>query len=318
MCKNRLAKILVGSSVLIILLNACGFEESELEKRRKADDEAISHYLAENDIEAMRDPSGLYYEVLRENPQGRDVKLDDVVSIYYDMKTLEGEEIESSEDSIAIRFAHDFQSIIPVGLDYAVQLMSKGEKFRFYVPSVLAYGDYGAPDHFDPNTIFIIEVEVVDIQDEDDVNELELDSIRHYISLLPQNEAEQVQSFPSGLFYQQLEEGMGRAPFDYSTVSFYYERRYMDSTLLEKTNTGYPVTLTLGRGYAVKGLEEGILRMKKGGRALLVMPSKIAFGASIQVVPSNVRDQLLEDGILLTKVQPYSPIVYEVELVDVQ
>ena len=67
----------------------------------------------------------------------------------------------------------------------------------------------------------------------------------------------------------------------------------------------------------VPGFENGLLLMKEGETAELVMPSSQAFGRSVLVLPQEMREDIFEvtDRIPLTK--PYSPVVYEVELISV-
>lgn len=314
--KNILMMFRVSGMVFpIMFLMACGLEESDYEKMRQREDNAIKAYLNTNNITATRDPSGMYYQQLVEKPQGEEVDVNDVLSIYYDMQTLEGVHVGKTTDSLApVQFKHDYQSIIPIGIDYGVQLMNKGEKYRFFIPSSIAYGNYGAADYFPSESIFIIDVELVNIQTESQIHAAEMAAIQNYIA---DNEFENVTAFPSGLQYKVLEEGDGSKALDNSKVIFHFERRYLDGTVIEKTETDKPVTVWLNSG-VVPGLKEGILQMKEGGKSMLIMPSKIAFGESIQVLPTGIRQKLIEEQIILTKAIPYAPLIYEVELVDVR
>ncbi|ELR70560.1 peptidyl-prolyl cis-trans isomerase [Fulvivirga imtechensis AK7] len=314
MKSKRTVYRLLYMMLAVMLLGACELEKSEFEKRREREEAEIKDYLKEHNISAIRDPSGIYYLPLKENPQGKSVSTNDVISIYYTMRTLEGKLVGQTTDSLApVVFGHNFKSLIPLGLDYGIHLMNKGEKYRFFIPSTMAYGDYGDSDFFEPGSIFIIDVELVEIQTESQINELEMAAIENYIDTAA---LENVQAFSSGLRYKQLEEGAGVKPLEHSRVTFHFARRYLNGTLIEKTNTGNPVSVQLSSG-VVPGLKEGLLQMKKGGKALLIMPSKIAFGESIQVLPTTIREELIKDHIIVTKAQPYSPLIYEVALVDV-
>jgi hypothetical protein len=46
-----------------------------------------------------------------------------------------------------------------------VSQLSKGEKARIYIPSILAYGKHGSPPKIQPDSILVFEVEVLDITD---------------------------------------------------------------------------------------------------------------------------------------------------------
>lgn len=46
------------------------------------------------------------------------------------------------------------------------------------------------------------------------------------------------------------------------------------------TKRGEPFTFTVGEGKVIKGWEDGIVGMKKGGKRILVVPSDMAYGDS--------------------------------------
>lgn len=310
--KQVMLRTLLSIFLIFPFLVSC--EESEYEKIVEQDDVRIRTYLEENNINATKDQSGIYYEVLSENASGEPVEVNKVVSLFYKMSTLDGSLVDSNMGSLnPVMFGHDYNHLIPQGLDYGVNLMRSGEKYRFYIPSHLAYDNYGNTDFFDANSIFIIETEVADVQSADEVNSAELDSIERYIA---RESLQNVEAFSSGLHYKTLEPGEGDTPNEFSLVAINFVRKYLDGTVIESTGND-PVTLQLSAGQAVEGLEEGLLQMKEGEKALLMMPSDIAFGTSLQVLPTSLRDDLVKENIINAKVEPFSPVMYEVELVEV-
>ncbi len=50
------------------------------------------------------------------------------------------------------------------GWTEGIQLMSKGAKYRFYIPADLAYGDNGAGGVIPPGATLIFDVELVDFK----------------------------------------------------------------------------------------------------------------------------------------------------------
>ncbi len=296
-----------------ILAFAC-MEESEYEKQVKQNNEAIEAYLAENNITAKKSNTGIYYEMLAEKAGAASPEPGDVVIINYTMKTLDGELVEANTSSTT-KFKFAWTSIMPNGLNYGVDLAKKGEQIRVYLPAYLAFNNYSLPNVFGPNENFIVEMELVDFMTEETMYDLEIDAIESYIT---SKELEGVEPHSSGLYFKTLEAGTGQTPNDHSQVELHFTRKYLDETVIEKTESGKPLAVWLNEGRLVEGLKQGVLKMKEGEKALLIMPSKIAFGGSIQVIPTALREELIDDRIITTKVLPYSPVMYEVELVDVK
>ena len=56
-------------------------------------------------------------------------------------------------------------SQVVYGFMEGVSQMSKGEKARVYIPSMLGYGPQGSPPKIGPNEILIFELNVLDITD---------------------------------------------------------------------------------------------------------------------------------------------------------
>jgi len=56
-------------------------------------------------------------------------------------------------------------SQVVYGFMEGVSQLSKGEKARVYIPSILGYGPQGSPPKIQPNEVLIFELEVLDITD---------------------------------------------------------------------------------------------------------------------------------------------------------
>jgi FKBP-type peptidyl-prolyl cis-trans isomerase len=105
--------------------------------------------------------SGLQYEVLTLG-KGQKPAASDTVTVNYEGKLIGGKVFDSS---IARNEPATFplSGVIP-GWSEAVQLMPVGSKFRFAVPSELAYGDQGAGDVIEPNSVLVFEIELLAIE----------------------------------------------------------------------------------------------------------------------------------------------------------
>ena len=107
---------------------------------------------------------------------------------------------------------------------------------------------------------------------------------------------------PSGLYYIETKTGKGKNPAVGQTVKVHYTGRLLNDVIFDASEMrGEPLPFRLGMGEVIKGWDEGIALMKKGGKAILVIPSALAYGEKS-----------------VGKIPAYSPLLFEVELVDFQ
>jgi len=105
--------------------------------------------------------SGLQYEVLARGKGTRHPAAKDTVRVHYRGTLLDGTEFDSSyKRGEPVSFRLD--QVIP-GWTEGVQLMTVGDKYRFYLPPELAYGDQGAAPVIPPGSLLIFEVELLAI-----------------------------------------------------------------------------------------------------------------------------------------------------------
>jgi FKBP-type peptidyl-prolyl cis-trans isomerase len=317
------------------MLFSCSIGETDYERQVKIDDQILYKYMADNNIQAQKHSEGFYYQVITANPTGAALKKNDVVSFYYSISkmgqllNLAAEDTKPQNSSMIAPKVSPFiaqnpietnelpgkkpaqfklltYSIIPEGLDYAVSMMRVGEKYRFYIPSYLAYGSYNTSD-FSANSNFIIDIRIVSAKTETEIDDIQRDSIENYVS----TKYATFEKYASGLYFVDSIPGTGRRPNTVDYVSIDFSRKYMDDNIIKVTNG---VSFFLGQGQAVQGLEEGIKLMKEGGTSVLIMPSKLAFKQSLCVIPQKTRANLLNDRIISADVLPYSIVKYVVKL----
>lgn len=125
--------------------------------------EAGEAFLAENAKKAgiKTTASGLQYEVLNEG-SGNTPKASDNVTVHYKGTTISGVEFDSS-------YGRGEPATFPLnrviaGWTEGLQLMKEGAKYRFYIPSDLAYGERGAGRAIGPNATLIFDVELLKVQ----------------------------------------------------------------------------------------------------------------------------------------------------------
>lgn len=133
-------------------------EQAEAAKSKGAE------FLAENaKKEGVKSTdSGLQYTVLEAKEKGTSPKATDKVTVHYRGTLLDGTEFDSSYGrGQPVTFQLDR---VIAGWTEGVQLMKTGEKFKFFIPSELAYGDRGAGGKIGPNETLIFEVELLEVE----------------------------------------------------------------------------------------------------------------------------------------------------------
>lgn len=121
-------------------------------------------FLAENTKKSniITTASGLQYEILTAGTGTKSPSATDNVTVHYRGTTIDGKEFDSS-------YSRGEPATFPLnrvikGWTEGVQLMKEGAKYRFYIPSELAYGEQGAGRDIGPNATLIFDVELIKIQ----------------------------------------------------------------------------------------------------------------------------------------------------------
>jgi peptidyl-prolyl cis-trans isomerase A (cyclophilin A) len=136
-------------------LNKEAADKLKAEKLKEAKEKAIAEFA-----NAGTTASGLKYIVLQEGTGNKPVATSNV-KVHYTGMFLDGKVFDSSvQRGETIDFG--LNQVIK-GWTEGVQLMPEGSKYKFYIPSNLAYGERGAGGVIPPNTDLIFEIELIKI-----------------------------------------------------------------------------------------------------------------------------------------------------------
>ena len=112
-----------------------------------------------------------------------------------------------------------------------------------------------------------------------------------------------MQKTPLGVYYQVLKPGTGDKPKTGQIVSVNYMGTLLSGKEFDSSDKqGRPIDFPLGLGQVIPGWDEGIAMLNPGSKAILLIPSPLAYGerGAGDNIPAN------------------SPLRFEVELVAVQ
>ena len=109
-----------------------------------------------------------------------------------------------------------------------------------------------------------------------------------------------VVTLPSGLQYEVITEGNGKKPSATDRVKCHYEGTLIDGTLFDSSiKRGEPAIF--GVNQVIKGWTEALTMMPVGSKWMLYIPEELAYGSRN-----------------MGKIKPYSTLIFEVELVDIE
>jgi peptidylprolyl isomerase len=108
---------------------------------------------------------------------------------------------------------------------------------------------------------------------------------------------------PSGLTYLITRKGTGRQPKKGETVVIHYTGMLTNGVKFDSSrDRNQPFAFKLGVGQVIKGWDEGVAKLRVGDQAILVIPSKLGYGAE------GAGDDI----------PPDSKLIFVVEVVDVK
>ena len=258
----------VLTSSLALFITACSDKEQQAEetqtKEQNVSSESNSHTTA----------SGLKYEILTEGT-GASPTAEDNVTVHYEGTLLDGTKFDSSYDR-GETITFPLNRVIP-GWTEGLQLMKEGAKYKFTIPSELAYGKQGAGGVIPPNATLIFTVELFKV---------EVDEGKQF---LKENGAKDgVKTTASGLQYKVLLEGAGKSPKATDRVTVHYEGALIDGTVFDSSyKRGEPIDFGLNQ--VIRGWTEGLQLMKEGAKYKFFIPSDLAYGpqGSPGAIPPN-------------------------------
>ena len=270
---------------MILLLSSC---EKEYESIESIDEAKIKAYIQQNNIPAVKDPSGFYYQVLE---QGTGSPLSNKDSVFFNstVKSLSGT-IYHSPTAFANQGTY-LGYVNPVAYRTAMYSINRGGKVRVIVPSYLAFGKNGE-GNIPPNEVVVAEISVLQ-----EKSQIEIDDrvIRDFIS------AKGLTGFtkhPSRVYQNVSVVGSGTTIGPLSNITVKYKGRLLSGTQFDESGTTDLVTPLAD---LIAGWRKVLLGVAKGTKMRIFVPSDLAYRDS--------RDQ--------PSIPPYSVLDFDIEIVDV-
>ncbi len=276
-------------------------------------------------------PAGLLYNI-HEDVKGDSIKDGDFISLNIIAKT-DGDSVMYNSYELG-RPAETFvpKSMYDGDLFYAIKMLNKGDSatIKIDLDSAVAKGQPKPQGLNAKYIIYTVKVENVihkDTADEagfqkkmeayfkeegEQAKKGEGTKLQKYID----DNKLKVEKLPSGLQIATVIAGKGMQPQAGDSVQVNYTGKLVSGKVFDtslpdvakKANIFNPsrpystLNLVIGRGNVIPGFDEGVMKMKQGEKATLLIPSNLAYG---------------EQGMPGGMIGPFTPLVFELELVKV-
>lgn len=253
--------------------------------------------------------SGIYYKFYIQNKDSVQAQTGDVVSLLYQL---------SLKDSVLV-------STIPIqelvqesfykGDVYsAIRMLHVGDSATFILDADTFFHYMGGENPFDSKELYFT-FKMTELMPKAEVDAMMAEQEAQYNAYMEQAKAAEdslmqnyiaknkikVAPTASGLYFIPKKAGKGAQAVAGQKVAVHYVGKLLDGTEFDNSiKRGEPIEFVLGQGRVIPGWDEGIAMMKEGEKAVLLIPSNLAYGErGNQVIP------------------PCSPLVFDVELVKV-
>ena len=132
---------------------------SELQFEKYREDNAAFIEKKAQEENVFKTESGLLYEVIKLGDGGAKPTATSDVEVRYHGELIDGKVFDESESPVGLNLSGVIE-----GWTEGLQLMSVGDKYRFYIPYDLGYGEQGYGNLIKPYSTLIFDVELVAIR----------------------------------------------------------------------------------------------------------------------------------------------------------
>jgi FKBP-type peptidyl-prolyl cis-trans isomerase len=256
--------------------------------------------------------NGLNYKLLVIGEENSTIQLGDYVTVEINYKTM--------GDSVFFHGSRKFQVTkpeYPGSIDDCLLMLGKGDKADF----ILSVNDFfqktlssPVPDYLSGQDKMKIDILVVEVQTEREylkekeaflswirgVDDYEKTILNQFIN----QENIGVTPTSSGMYFVSLKNGNGKKIKQGDTLCIDYEGKFLNGKFFDSTKKRKePFQFVFGSEWQViEGMNEALSMMEEGQKALIIMPSKVAFGST---------------GSATGIIPPYTSLIYEIEILKV-
>jgi FKBP-type peptidyl-prolyl cis-trans isomerase FkpA len=156
----KIKNLLVLSLVMLFAWSSCVKKDNfDPAAQAELDEALIVKFIADNNISAIKHPSGLYYQIIEPGVGTKTYAANTIVSAKYAGRLLNGSVFDQTTTQ---PLSFPLGNVI-VGWQIGVPLIQKGGKIRLLIPSQYGYGPNGS-GKIPANAVLDFDVELIDVQ----------------------------------------------------------------------------------------------------------------------------------------------------------
>jgi len=294
--------------------------ESDLEKAIERDDRLLKEFLERKNIQAIETPLGYYYVKEVTASTSNQIVNNDIVGVYYEIRTIDGQLIESylDESKDPKIFKHSEGGLVPRAMNFAAGLAKEGEIFTLYVPSYLGYQEYTYQQLILPNSNLEIRIKYAKTYSEEEIKEREEELILKYIE---EKELTGFERTEEGMYIKivsSTNEGTPAEDGDIVGFTFTLNQLGENQSIAEGTNAANPTQISLGSESNLDFLNLTMEGLTNNTEFEALVPSHLAFGVSTQVFPFQIRRDLFQKGFIPQIARPFEPLFFKAKIVEIK
>ncbi len=298
----NIMKKLISASLMLVAISLSSYgQKKQAEKTTPKAEETPSEKILPDGFTHLA--SGLEYKIVSRGTDANKAKIGSYIELnvhiyVHDSLIFDSRKV-NNDQPVPVQLMHPaFEGDPAEGFTK----MGAGDSALFRLPvTKLEKTGQHLPPYMHPGDTMMYQIKMVSVKsseqmkketEEKSVKQKEVDDklINDY---LKQNNIV-AKKTPTGLYYNVQKEGTGTDPKMGDKVSVNYTGRTLNGTVFDSnldSNFHHvePLTFTLGHHQVIKGWDEGVALLKKGGKATLYIPSDLAYGAQspTAAIPSN-------------------------------
>ncbi|HEY0610514.1 MAG TPA: FKBP-type peptidyl-prolyl cis-trans isomerase [Chitinophaga sp.] len=149
----------------LILFSGCAKKDNVtlLEDASDVADNQIEQYIRSHNIDAIRDATGLYFQILDPGDSIHYMlSLDNIPTIMYTRRLLDDKQIDASLSPTNFNNRKLKDHI--AGWQIGLQKIAKGGKILLIIPPTLGFGNVAVDDKIPANSVLVCELTLVDFK----------------------------------------------------------------------------------------------------------------------------------------------------------